>query len=77
MTVRHRFEHEDDKDMAVLGPEPLQYGHLEPDPIRAQVLKCRHSPEFVDHLQGNYWVVQAANDPDQALGCDVTKEVKR
>lgn len=77
MTVRHRFEHEDDEDMAVLGAEPLQSGHPEPDPIRAWVLECRDRPALVDHLQGGYWIVQAANDPDQALGCDVATEVER
>lgn len=75
MTVHHRFEHEDDEDMAVLGSEPFQFGHPEPDPIRAQIIACRDSSEFVDHVEGDYWIVQAVNDPDQVLGCDVTTEV--
>lgn len=77
MTVRHRFEHEDDEDMAVLGSEPLQPGHPEPDPIRAQIIDCRNNLEFVDHLQNDYWIIQAANDSNQMLGCDITTDIER
>lgn len=77
MTVHHRFEHEDDEDMEVLGSEPLQPGHPEPDPIRAQIIDCRNSPEFVGHLQAGYWIVQVANNSNQVLGCDRTTEIER
>lgn len=77
MTDNHFFEHEDEEDMTVFGSKPLQYGHPEPDPIRVQVLERRASPEFVSYMQDGYLRVQAADDPDQVLGCDVTEEIKR